>query len=437
MPGRHPRRRRRAAERWRRRGSSPRRPGSPPRRSTSWPPTTSAPGLTDETIVLYLATGLTEVPTDRHGPEEHAMTVERIPLDARARHGRGRSHHRRQDDHRAHAHVPTPVMVASRVAEARATRTTPCPSRSRTSSSGCRPSGAARPAPSPPTGATCAPTWPGCASRGTTLDRRRPRTTCRRTSPSSAAASWRRPRWPARWCRCEPSTASSPTRAARPTDPGAHLELPRVPQGLPKALTEEEVGRLLDAPVGEGPVGAARPGHARGALRHRRARLGAGRALHSATSTSTPPCCGPSARGARSGSCRSASRPSGRWSRGSGPRAGRRWRPSSGGGAATPRRCSSTRAAVACRRQGAWDVLRRYAPAVGPRGQAHPPRAAPLLRHPHARPRGRHPGRAGAARARLDQHHAGVHAGLHRAAVGRVPERPPTGATRAVAWPDA
>ena len=37
-------------------------------------------------------------------------------------------------------------------------------------------------------------------------------------------------------------------------DPGAHLELPRVPRGLPKALTEEEVGRLLDAPVGEGPA---------------------------------------------------------------------------------------------------------------------------------------------------------------------------------------
>jgi 8-oxo-dGTP pyrophosphatase MutT (NUDIX family) len=41
-----------------------------------------APGLTDEAIVLYLAQGLTEVSTDRQGPEEHAMTIERIPLDA-------------------------------------------------------------------------------------------------------------------------------------------------------------------------------------------------------------------------------------------------------------------------------------------------------------------------------------------------------------------
>jgi integrase/recombinase XerD len=40
----------------------------------------------------------------------------------------------------------------------------------------------------------------------------------------------------------------------RPTDPGAHLELPKVPRGLPKALSEEEVIRLLDAPVGDGPV---------------------------------------------------------------------------------------------------------------------------------------------------------------------------------------
>jgi integrase/recombinase XerD len=39
-----------------------------------------------------------------------------------------------------------------------------------------------------------------------------------------------------------------------PTDPGAHLELPKVPRGLPKALSEAEVGRLLDAPVGDGPV---------------------------------------------------------------------------------------------------------------------------------------------------------------------------------------
>ena len=35
------------------------------------------------------------------------------------------------------------------------------------------------------------------------------------------------------------------------TDPGADVEMPQVPRGLPKALTEEEVGRLLGAVVGE------------------------------------------------------------------------------------------------------------------------------------------------------------------------------------------
>lgn len=39
-----------------------------------------------------------------------------------------------------------------------------------------------------------------------------------------------------------------------PHDPGAHVELPKVPRGLPKALSEDEVGRLLDAPVGAGPA---------------------------------------------------------------------------------------------------------------------------------------------------------------------------------------
>jgi ADP-ribose pyrophosphatase len=40
-----------------------------------------APGLMDEHVVLYLARGLTEVPAQPQGPEEQAMTRERIPLD--------------------------------------------------------------------------------------------------------------------------------------------------------------------------------------------------------------------------------------------------------------------------------------------------------------------------------------------------------------------
>jgi ADP-ribose pyrophosphatase len=41
----------------------------------------NSPGFSDEALVIYLATGLTEVPDDRQGPEEQHMLVERIPLD--------------------------------------------------------------------------------------------------------------------------------------------------------------------------------------------------------------------------------------------------------------------------------------------------------------------------------------------------------------------
>ena len=39
-----------------------------------------------------------------------------------------------------------------------------------------------------------------------------------------------------------------------PTDPGARVETPRVPAGLPKALTEDEVNALLGAVVGDEPT---------------------------------------------------------------------------------------------------------------------------------------------------------------------------------------
>jgi ADP-ribose pyrophosphatase len=41
----------------------------------------NAPGMSDETIAVFLARGLHEVPHDRQSVEEHAMTVERVPLD--------------------------------------------------------------------------------------------------------------------------------------------------------------------------------------------------------------------------------------------------------------------------------------------------------------------------------------------------------------------
>lgn len=40
----------------------------------------------------------------------------------------------------------------------------------------------------------------------------------------------------------------------RSTDPAAHVEVPRVPKGLPKALSEEEIESLMTAVVGDDPV---------------------------------------------------------------------------------------------------------------------------------------------------------------------------------------
>jgi ADP-ribose pyrophosphatase len=40
----------------------------------------NSPGFCDESLSVYLATGLHEVDDDRQGIEEHHMTVERIPL---------------------------------------------------------------------------------------------------------------------------------------------------------------------------------------------------------------------------------------------------------------------------------------------------------------------------------------------------------------------
>ena len=41
----------------------------------------NAPGMSDELVTIFVATGLREVDHDRQSIEEHAMTVERLPLD--------------------------------------------------------------------------------------------------------------------------------------------------------------------------------------------------------------------------------------------------------------------------------------------------------------------------------------------------------------------
>ena len=51
-------------------------------------------------------------------------------------------------------------------------------------------------------------------------------------------------------------------------DPAASVDTPRVPAGLPKALTETEITALFDAVVGSRRRRPPRPGVARGPLRH-------------------------------------------------------------------------------------------------------------------------------------------------------------------------
>jgi 8-oxo-dGTP pyrophosphatase MutT (NUDIX family) len=41
----------------------------------------NSPGFSDEAVVVYLATDLTEVPDDRQSPEEEHMTLARVSLD--------------------------------------------------------------------------------------------------------------------------------------------------------------------------------------------------------------------------------------------------------------------------------------------------------------------------------------------------------------------
>ena len=182
--------------------------------------------------------------------------------------------------------------------------------------------------------------------------------------------------------------------------------------GLPKALTEDEVAALLAASVGDDPV-----------ARRDRAILevlyGTGARISELVGLSLGDLDldGGLVRVFGKGSKerivpfgRLRRRGAGRLARPERPAA--RSRPSGGPAAATPRRCSSTTAAARLQPPGGVGGRRRH----GRRAPASPrpavaARAAPLVRHPHARPRRRHPRRAGAARPRLDHHDAGVHQG--------------------------
>ena len=209
------------------------------------------------------------------------------------------------------------------------------------------------------------------------------------------------------------------------TDPGAEVETPRVPAGLPKALTEAEVGLLLDQVVGDDPV-ARRDRALLELLYGTGARISEVCALSLGDVDLEGSLVRLFGKGAKERVV-----PLGRFAR----MALAAWLDDAGRGAMTPEQWARRGDAEAVflnqrggrlGRQGAWAVVRRHGDAAGLGRPPHPPRAAPLLRHPHARPRRRHQGGAGAPRPRLDQHHPGVHTRVQRAPVRGVRGRPPT-----------
>ena len=216
---------------------------------------------------------------------------------------------------------------------------------------------------------------------------------------------------------------------------------PRVPAGIPKALDEDEVDRLLQAVTGDDPVGAARPRAARAALRHRHPHQRGGR----------PRPRRPRSRRRHAAGARQGLEGADRAHRSG--RAGRRRRvPARRAARAAPRDVSADDEGRRCRgaQRARWAHLATVV--LGdraPGGRAGRARRAPVaarpaafLRDPHARPRRRPAGRAGAARPRQHLDDAGVHEGVARAVASRLRRRasartrPPNGAETSGGGPD-
>ena len=194
-------------------------------------------------------------------------------------------------------------------------------------------------------------------------------------------------------------------------DPANAVPPPRPPSRLPKAIPVEHVERLLEAAsVGDTPGLAARPRPVRGALRRGRADLRGGRPRRRRPR--------PRRRGTnRRRSVCSARATSSGWSR-----SGRyavaaldaylvRARPLlATAGRGTPALFLNQRGARLSR-QSAWGALQQAADAGRPRRPRLAAYAPALVRHAPARRRRRRAGRAGAARARLGDDDADLHAG--------------------------
>ena len=204
------------------------------------------------------------------------------------------------------------------------------------------------------------------------------------------------------------------------SDPSEEVGAPRVPQGIPKALTEAEVDGLLNAVPGDGP----RPQRDRAILELlyagglRISELvgldlgdvdlhdGLVRVLGKGNKERVVPL--------------------GRTARETVGDYLTTGRPELSGRTATSALFLNARGGRLTR-QGAWLIVRAAGDRAGLVRPPVPPRAPALVRHPHARPRGRHPGRAGAAGPRQPVDHPGVHEGLAGAAPGGLRRRAPPG----------
>ncbi len=216
-----------------------------------------------------------------------------------------------------------------------------------------------------------------------------------------------------------------------PVDPTVQVEGPRVPEGVPKALSEAEVARLLDSVVGDDPRARRDRAilellYATGIRISELAGLsiidldptgGVVRVLGKGSKERIVPV-GRLALAA----CRGLARP-----RGAAVSGGRKdARPLGRPGAIDLDPRSSDESS------GHLDRGEHPGTPGGARRPDHTPRAPPLVRHPPAGPRGGHPGRPGAPGPRLDHHDPGLHEGFPGASAPGVPGGAPPGAP----WPD-
>ena len=207
-------------------------------------------------------------------------------------------------------------------------------------------------------------------------------------------------------------------------DPSEDVTAPRVPQGIPKALTEPEVEALLGAVTGDDPT-----------ARRDRAILetlyGTGLRISELVGLDL------GAVDLEDGFLRA-------FGKGAKERivpvghtaaaAIEAWLPARAAVLARARRDRADADALFINprggrltRQGCWKIVAGYGLRGGPGRAALAPRPAPLLRHPHGRPRRRPPRRPGAPRSRQCLDHADLHEGHADPAAGRVRRGAPPG----------